>query len=115
MQISVSTVLPMIGDNAVAVIASGESMLPAGIASGHICYCDPEQEPLAGDAVLITRRDGLATIKVYLGDSDRGEKWMRLKGWLPNNGSGQRKDFFLEIMKSEIEGVAPVIYVRRRI
>ena len=115
MPIAVSTTLPVISESMVAVIAAGESMLPAGIAPGHICYCDPEQSPLAGDAVYVTRRDGLATIKVFLGEGERGADWIRFKGWLPSNGNGQRKEFFIDVLATEVKGMAPVIYVRRRI
>lgn len=115
MHIAVSATVPVISETMVAVIAAGDSMLPAGIASGHICYCDSEQHPLPGDAVMVTRKDGLATIKLFLGEGERGPDWIRLKGWLPPNGNNQRKDFFLELKKREVKTMAPVIYVRRRI
>jgi transcriptional regulator with XRE-family HTH domain len=115
MPIAISSTLPVVSESMVAVIATGESMLPAGIAPGHICYCDPEQPPLTGDAVYLSRKDGLATIKVYIGESERGADWIKLKGWLPSNGTGLRKEYFIDLLAKEVATLAPVIYVRRRI
>ncbi|MGE4539056.1 MAG: LexA family transcriptional regulator [Desulfovibrio sp.] len=105
----------LVTESMVAVIAAGESMVPAGIAPGHICYCDPDQQVLAGDAVYVRRRDGLATIKVFLGVShELGPDYVRFKGWLPAVGP-VRKEFFIDTLAQEIETIAPIIFVRRRI
>lgn len=114
-KIAVSATPPVISEGMVAVIATGESMMPAGIAPGHICYCDPSQQVLAGDAVYVTRKDGLATIKVYIGESERGPEWIRFKGWLTPVGDNRQKDFFLDLLRKDLDTIAPVIYVRRRI
>lgn len=115
MQIAASTTIPTISDTTVAVIASGDSMLPAGIASGHICLCDPEQTAIPGDAVLVKRRDGLATIKLFLGEGEHGPDWVLLKGWLSASGNNHRKEFYIDMRAGDVETMAPVIYVRRRI
>lgn len=109
MPITMSAVLP-ISDSMIAVIAAGESMVPAGIGPGHICYCDPDQQPLAGDAAYILRRDGLATIKIYLGESKTGPNYIGFKGWLRNGD-----EYTDDILESQIETLAPVVFVRRRI
>jgi len=114
MPVAVSASAPEVGDKAVAVIAFGESMVPAGISSGQVCYADPGQAPLQGDAVYVARRDGLATVKLYLGEGERAG-WVRLKGWLDPDQDGQRKPFFVDMPKDQIETIAPVIYVRRRL
>lgn len=114
MPVAVSAAAPEVGEKAVAVIAFGESMVPAGISSGQVCYADPEQAPLQGDAVYVARRDGLAAVKLYLGEGERAG-WLRLKGWLDPDQDGQRKPFFVDMPQEQIETIAPVIYVRRRL
>lgn len=104
----------LMGENMLAVVASGESMVPAGIASGQICYCDPDQPVLEGDAVYVVRRDGLATIKLFSGDGQRTGN-LRLSGWHPPDGHDQRKRFTLELVRDDIRQLVPVIYVRRRL
>ena len=66
-----------------AVIAAGHSMAPEGIHPGFICMVSPNTRPQKGDAVLIRRNDGTATIKVY----QREDKdWLSVNGWLdPEN------------------------------
>lgn len=112
---ALSASTPVFGAHWLAAIAFGDSMTPAGIHPGHICYCDPEQIPLAGDAVYVIRKDGLATIKAFVGPSETGPEWTRLKGWTPANGSGFRREFFIDLLTKDVEKIAPVIYVRRRI
>jgi len=114
MSIAVNASPIVLGDNTVAVVAAGESMVPAGIASGQICYCDPDQPVLAGDAVYIVRRDNMATIKLYLGEGERAG-WIRLQGWLDPDAIGLRKPFYVDLLESEIVLIAPVIYERRRL
>ena len=113
MPITVSATLPL-AKNMMAVIAAGECMVPAGIGPGQICYCDPDQQPLAGDAVYVVRKGGLAAIKLYVGEGELGSDWIRMKGWLPAK-EGDQMSFFLDIAISHIEKIAPVIFVRRRI
>lgn len=115
--ISVSASPIMLGNNAMAVVAAGKSMEPAGIASGQICYCDPDQIPLEGDAIYLLRRDNKATVKLYLGTSDMGNggRGIRLKGWLHPNEQGKREIFHLDVPESDIITMAPVMYVRRRL
>lgn len=112
--ISVSASPIVLGQNAMAVIAAGESMVPAGIACGQICYCDPDQAPLEGDAVYLLRQDNTATVKIYLGATiKRG--WIGLKGWLDKDTTGERKSFRFEVPEDEVVTLAPVMYVRRRL
>lgn len=109
------TVSPIaLSNKSVAVVASGESMVPAGIASGHVCYCDPEQEPLAGEAVFLRRKDGLGALKLFLGRGER-EGSLLFKGWLPPDDKGNRKEFLIDVEKVSIDSIAPVIFVRRRL
>lgn len=114
MPIAVSASPLMQGDRMVAVIAAGESMVPAGIASGQVCYCDPDQQVLEGDAVYVERVDGYANIKLYLGEGERAG-WIRLKGWLDPDKHQRRKEFFIDLPRDQIAQIAPIIYVRRRL
>ncbi|MBG3875570.1 S24 family peptidase [Desulfovibrio oxamicus] len=113
MPVAVSASLPVVGPNTIAVIAFGESMVPAGISSGQVCYADPDQDPLPGDAVYIARKDGLASVKLYLGVGERAGD-VRLKGW-GDPKDGERTPFYLDIGRDGIATLAPVIYVRRRL
>lgn len=114
MSIAINASPIVLGERAVAVVAAGESMVPAGIASGQICYCDPDQQVLEGDAVYIVRRDSMATIKLYLGEGERAG-WVRLQGWLDPTPQGVRRPFFVDMPRAEIVQIAPVIYERRRL
>lgn len=114
MPIAVSASPLMQGENMVAVIAAGESMVPAGIASGQVCYCDPDQPVLEGDAVYLERVDGMATIKLYLGEGERAGT-IQLKGWHPVDAEERRMPFIVELPREQVAKIAPVIYVRRRL
>lgn len=114
MPIAVSASPLMQGENMVAVIAAGESMVPAGIASGQVCYCDPDQPVLEGDAVYLERVDGMATIKLYLGEGERAGT-IQLKGWHPADAEERRMPFTVELPREQVAKIAPVIYVRRRL
>lgn len=103
-----------LGPRALAVVAAGESMVPAGIFSGMICYADPDQAAGKGDAVYVARRDGTGTIKLFLGRGAR-DGYIRLKGWLPPDKAGKREEFTVEELETQITTLAPVLYVRRRI
>ena len=102
------------GPRMIAVVASGESMVPAGIASGHVCYCDPDQAPMVGEAVFLRRRDGLGALKLYLGEGEREGSHV-FKGWLSPNGGGLRQEFVMDVEGDMVESIAPVIFVRRRL
>lgn len=103
----------ILSKDALAVVASGESMVPAGIASGQICYCDPVQEPQPGEAVFFKQKNGLGALKIYMGQSKPG--FMSVKGWLSPSEQGERKAFIMDISTSMVEMVAPVIFIRRRL
>lgn len=97
-----------------AVIAAGESMVPAGIAPGQICYCDPDQSAFAGEAVYVSAVDGRATIKEFTGEAPGKPGTLRFRGWKETQ-NGKRKEFFLDLKDKDVEKIAPVIFVRRRL
>lgn len=112
--IAVSASPIVLGARAIAVIAAGESMVPAGIANGQICYCDPDQVPLEGDVVYLLRQDSTATVKIYVGSAKK-KGWIGLQGWHDQDEHGERGRFSLDIPEDEVDIIAPVLYVRRRL
>ena len=105
----------LLGPRSVAVVASGESMVPAGIASGHMCFCDPDQMPLPGEAVFFKRKDDKGALKLFLGKGKR-KGYTTFKGWLPSgDGNGQQKEFIMDVLDEGIDYIAPIVFVRRRL
>lgn len=100
-----------------AVMATGESMLPAGIGHGHICYCDPNKAPGKDEAVYVETSDELGTIKLFCGRSARGGgEYINLRGWLDiDPKTGTQKPMLLDVLASSVKRIAPVMYVRRRL
>lgn len=120
MTIPMSAAAPHVSPRTIVVMANGESMIPAGIGHGHLCFCDPDLEPLRGDIVYVRRHDNLGTLKTFLGwgleagiaEATKGE--LCLRGWLDRNEFGQQKEIFLTVDKILVKTVAPVVFVRRR-
>ena len=111
---------PHIRQNMIAVMATGESMIPEGIGHGHICFCDPHLTPLAGECVYVESIDGKAALKAFVGRGvDAGhntkEHEICLRGWLDKQGAMPQKDFYLRIPTEMVQVLAPVVYVQRRL
>ncbi len=104
--------------NSFGVIASSDSMSPAGIEPGHLVFCNTKMDPEPGDAVYIEQDDNHATIKLYLGETGKRDTLMlRLQGWQPKNEKrpGEHpKPFTMEMPKSAVKLLATVVYVKRR-
>lgn len=100
----------------IAVMATGESMIPAGIGHGMVCFCDPHAPPIEGECVYVETVDNRATLKRFLGrgQSEGGGEAIRLQGWKDVQGDMPQDSFTIEIDPSEIRTIAPVIYVQRR-
>ena len=98
--------------DAFAVMATGSSMKPAGILPGFLCICSPATPCDVGDAVFLERRDGAASIKLYLGqDAD----WLMLRGYLPPDADGAQPPYDEKIRLTEIRRIATVLYVKRKL
>lgn len=110
--ISITATPPIISSQAIAVIAYGKSMIPAGIPEGRLLYCDPTLPPVKGDVVYICRSDGTASVKLFLGVS---QEWVFLQGWLDPDSEGVQKPFTAKERKSHIVKIAPVVYSRHRL
>ena len=94
-----------------AVMAIGQSMVPAGIVQGQLCFCSPRTAPSVGDAVYVERSDGAATIKLYRGAD--GE-WLVLEGWL-DPLDGRREPYTDRLLLVTVKRIAPIIYVKRKL
>jgi transcriptional regulator with XRE-family HTH domain len=101
-----------LGNKAFAVIAVGDSMRPAGIEQGFLCYCDPADQPSHLDAVHLRKRDGTSSLKIYGGkDGD----WLKLQGWLKPDANGIQKPYVDRLKSDQIVQIAPVIYIKRKL
>lgn len=100
----------------IAVMASGESMLPEGIGNGHICFCDPHAMPMAGECVYVETLNKRGSLKKYIGDGVRkdGKRTVKLHGWMKKEIGKESKSFEVEIERDFIKTLAPVIYIQRR-
>ena len=97
---------------AFAVMATGDSMVPAGIMPGFLCICSPRTPYDPGDAVVIERNDGKATIKVLQKfDAD----WLYLMGYLAPDEAGDQKPFTDQLSRSTIRRIATIVYVKRKL
>jgi phage repressor protein C with HTH and peptisase S24 domain len=94
-----------------AVIAIGQSMVPAGILEGFLCFCSPATPPSPGDAVYVERTDRVATIKVFNSIKD---DWLTVQGWLDEK-EGKREPYTERLIASAVRRIAPVIYVKRKL
>ena len=103
-----------ISPNALVVMAMGDSMIPAGIGRGNICYCDPDLTPVKHEAVLVRQRGNKGATKLFLG-SGSAAGMTAFMGWLPPKDADKQEPFTLEILNTEIETIAPVVFIRRRL
>ena len=98
--------------DAFAVMATGTSMKPAGIFPGFLCICSPATPCDVGDAVFLERRDGAASIKLFLGqDVD----WLLLRGYLPPDAGGAQPPYDEKVRLTEMRRIATVVYVKRKL
>lgn len=100
----------------VAVMATGESMIPEGIGHGMVCFCDPNAPPMPGECVYVEKKDGTATLKRFLGGGqmEGGGEAIRLQGWTDMQDGKAQEPFVICIDQEEVTTIAPVIYIQRR-
>lgn len=104
--------IPELGSETFAVIAVGDSMRPAGIEQGFLCYCDPQNKPAHLDAVYLRRKDGSSSLKIYGGEE---EGWLKLQGWLKPDASGVQAPYIDNLKRDLITQIAPVVYIKRKL
>ena len=118
MPLAATSLVPTFHKDMIAALAIGDSMVPAGINPGNTVYCDPKMEPLKGEPIFVIRRgrdaekEGEATIKLFVG---RDDEWLYMKGWLQKNGEPHQKEFEIKQLLDEVETIAPVVMIRRRV
>lgn len=99
-----------------AVTATGDSMIPAGIGNGHICFCDPHSEPVVGESVYVELSDKKSALKTFLGrEVEGGEMYVVLQGWFDKVAGRPQKDFIIKELGCLVKVLAPVVYVQRRL
>ncbi len=116
MPLAINSSIPNFHKDYIAAMTIGDSMVPAGILPGNIVYCDPRIKPMKGEPVFVVRRDAdseeTTSVKNYCGQDD---KWLYLQGWLQKNGTAEQKSFDIKQLISEVETIAPVVMIRRRV
>ncbi len=108
-ELAKDTVSVSLSIHSIAVKAGGNSMFPAGIQHGHICYCDPDAKPVVDEPVFAMNKLKQGFIKVYLGQS-RKEDCTSFKSW--NDEHGHFSPHYTDIPNELLELVAPVIFIR---
>ena len=101
-----------------AVLAVGDSMIPAGIHPGFLVLVAPDLAPMPGDIVYVEDTGGHGTIKTYVGPSKIvGADFVALQGWLPKDPQdpdAPQKPFTMELAVGKIKRMHPVLYIKRR-
>jgi SOS-response transcriptional repressor LexA len=109
--------LDIVQSKGFAVVAVGDSMIPAGIEPGFVLFCNPSIEAKPGMIVFFENKDGQATVKFYRGESviNGGQKAIVLQGWLPEpeDGSNGQKQYTDQIAASKVKRIVPVAYIKR--
>ncbi len=101
-----------LGRNAYAVIAIGDSMRPAGIEQGYLCYCDPADPPAYLDAVHVRQKNGASSLKIFGGEEGG---WLKLQGWLKPDAGGTQKPYVDRLKSELIAQISPVVYIKRKL
>lgn len=110
---------PEFNTEMIAVVASGDSLIPAGILSGMVCFCDTQKDPGLGDIVYVERTDGLAGLKVYLGTGVPEKHTARagavaFQQWTAA-AAGSWTPQYLDLDTEQIKTLAPVTLIRRNL
>lgn len=94
------------------VMAIGNSMAPAGILQGQLCYCNPHDRYENGDAIYVERMDNAASIKLFIAAD---ESHMTLQGWLDPDEEGRQAVYTEKVRLDQVRRAATVIYVKRKL
>lgn len=104
---------PDFNEDLFAVVASGDSMRPAGIRNGTILFCDSSREPEQGEPVYVERVDELAAIRVFLGQGIAGiheapEGCIAFQAW---TGGDESQPFYVDVPESQIRRIVRITMV----
>lgn len=105
---------PVLGrdiDDGFAVIATGPSLIPEGIKPKFMCYCTQNTPPISGDVIYIKEYSGQASMKVF---REKTPEWLVIEGYFPPDGNGVQKKYTEKRALTQVEFIAPVVYVRRK-
>jgi len=91
-----------------AVIATGESMIPAGINPGDLVFVDPNHQAQPGQKALVELNDRSAAIKVFGG---RDGEWGVLQGWVRDE-AGEPLSYVDRRRWDQIHRLLPVVAIR---
>lgn len=92
-----------------AVIATGDSMRPAGIRPGDMVFCRPVETPDEGDSVLVDLADGSMALKRWGGAAGG---WVALQGWLVADAGGVQMPYTDQRRADQIRRVLRVALVQ---
>lgn len=104
---------PVLGPDWLALLVSGDTLLPHGIRKGYVVFCDPAQPPVAEEAVFVQRTDGRSSLKIFAGQ--RADGWLELQNWTPPDTEGRQAVLTERLAPGEIQCLAPVLLVRQRL
>ncbi len=94
-----------------AVLVGDNALQNEGIRKDFTCYVSPNTRPQPGDVVFIKHVSGGAAFKIYLRED---QDWVFLKGYSHPDQSGTQTTFEEQVTQSDIEQIAPVVFVKRR-
>ncbi len=93
------------------VTATGPSLIPEGIKPGYMCYCAPNIRAKMGDIIYIQEVSGRASLKVF---REETPDWLVIDGYFPPNDAGTQARYTEKRQRTEIDSIAPVMFVRRK-
>jgi SOS-response transcriptional repressor LexA len=94
---------------ALAVIAIGDSMRPAGIRPGDLVFCQSADQHQPGESVLVELVDGTMSIKQLMGTTTG---WIALQGWLDAEEGGVQMPYQDERRRDQIRRIWRVALVQ---
>lgn len=94
-----------------AIIVNDDLMQKEGIRKGFTCYVSPNTRAQPGDILFVQKSKGQAAFKIY---QKEDQEWIYLKGYTPQDKSGDQKMYEEQLKQNDIQKIAPVIFVKRR-
>lgn len=104
---------PDFNDDLFAVVASGDTMYPAGIRNGMVLFCDSSRQPEQGEPVYVELVDGLAAIRVFLGKGIAGvheatKGCIAFQSW---TGGDENQPFYADVPETQIKRIVRIAMV----
>lgn len=104
---------PEYNEDMFAAVSTGDAMLPAGIRSGSVLVCDPSQSAKTGEPVYVERVDGLASIRIFLGNGVEGiheasENCVAFQAW---TGGDENQPFYVDVPEVQLRRIVRIAMV----